>query len=83
MRSGDVRCLQFRAVRFRRTNEHFTFGRLEVGCEGRVEWQRQEWLVLKQFGILNFMHVTNVKQTVGYKLRVIRVGAGCNLLTVN
>ena len=38
---------------------------LEVGWEGRVGWQRQEWLALKQFGIINFMHLsfTNVKQS--------------------
>ena len=37
---------------------------LEVGWEGRVGWQRQEWLALKQFWILNLMHIsfTNVKQ---------------------
>ena len=38
---------------------------LEVGWEGRVRWQRQELLELKQFEILNFMYLsfTNVKQS--------------------
>ena len=40
-----------------RTNTSLSVG-LEVGWEGRVGWQRQEWLALNQFGILNCMHLS-------------------------
>ena len=65
IRSGDVLCSQ--SERFdsvERTITSLSVG-LEVGWEGRVGWQRQEWLALKHFWILNFMHLrfTNVKQS--------------------
>ena len=58
---------------------------LKVGWEGRVAWQRQEWFALKQFKILNFMHLsfTNVKQS-KLNFRIYIDGdLGCYLLNVN
>ena len=65
MTSGDVSCSQserFESVE--RTIISLLVG-LEVGWEGRLGRQRQEWLALKQFEILNCMHqsFTNVKQS--------------------
>ena len=63
---GDVLCSQserFNSVE--RTITSFLVG-LEVGWEGRVGRQRQEWLALKYtVWVLNFMYLsfTNVKQS--------------------
>ena len=46
--ADDVPCFAIRAVQFRRANDHVIFGRKEVGWEGRIGRQRQEWLALKQ-----------------------------------
>ena len=65
MTSGNVLCFAIRANQFRRANDHFTFGRVRIRLGRKIGWQLQEWLALKQFGILNFVHLcfTNVKQS--------------------
>ena len=65
MTSGDIPCSQ--SERFNSVEQTITsyLVELEVGWEGRVGWQWQEWLVLKHtVWVLNFMHLsfTNVKQ---------------------